>query len=745
MILLALLLLSGRGADQNFSEDRAMRDLRHLCVEIGPRPMGSPAEQEALRFAAEEFRKSGCDTAYIMPMVMTASANTTSGVAVGIKRGRTGRMIVFGGHIDSEGPEVPGADDDGSGAVTVLELARVFGKKRSESTLVFCCFGGEEQGLKGSRHFVASFPDIDSVGFMIQLDMANGLRVLDMDPDARVWSAPAWLVRGAVEEYRKLGYDNLRYPTHFFSLNYSSSLGASSDHESFLDAGIPAIDFSSDVGKPIHTPRDNIQNFEPGGIRRSGLLAERIVERFDGKIPGRDLERYWLYIIGGVPLTIPIWGLKVFLVIAVAMAAVACIAVGLRRAQPSPPPGVRGWSFVKMLAFAVMIVSCGWFSADLVGLIRGLRHPWYTSIDLFILQAVLGALIGAWLIVRSEGLKLSLSPFRHALFCLIPLMVMTLCAALINIKVAVDPAASLILLSASLIVRSSVVRGAFLILSPLPVFRLVISEWRDFLFRAFGNINTEGIIRWSAYNGSMIVFFTLLLLPFCFGAVAVVLDSGREQTVVSSLRSRVLVGAFLLAFVTLTAYLSTVPVYTSLWYRDVRINERYDMDSGKGELAFRSAEFLSGKVRHNTDTTLPGRSIMATIPPGKFDPSWVHVARRESVTSSRGDDIDYEVSLRVDAFRRPLSVTYAIEGKTLKNFDSEWRFTTSGTGSSLRWFSYPDSELVIPVKFSLPRGDSARENLDIVFDTLNYPVRYEGELTYTIPRTTFSTSHVYRR
>jgi hypothetical protein len=49
--------------------------------------------------------------------------------------------------------EAPGANDDGSGTVLTMELARVFAESGIEfdATLVFICWAGEEQGLVGSR------------------------------------------------------------------------------------------------------------------------------------------------------------------------------------------------------------------------------------------------------------------------------------------------------------------------------------------------------------------------------------------------------------------------------------------------------------------------------------------------------------------------------------------------------------------------------------------------------------------
>ena len=48
--------------------------------------------------------------------------------------------------------DAPGANDDGSGTVLTMELARVFAESGLEfdATLVFICWAGEEQGLIGS-------------------------------------------------------------------------------------------------------------------------------------------------------------------------------------------------------------------------------------------------------------------------------------------------------------------------------------------------------------------------------------------------------------------------------------------------------------------------------------------------------------------------------------------------------------------------------------------------------------------
>ena len=52
----------------------------------------------------------------------------------------------------------PGADDNGSGSAGLLELARVLSSRQWGHDLRFILFGGEEEGLHGSRQYVAALP-----------------------------------------------------------------------------------------------------------------------------------------------------------------------------------------------------------------------------------------------------------------------------------------------------------------------------------------------------------------------------------------------------------------------------------------------------------------------------------------------------------------------------------------------------------------------------------------------------------
>jgi len=71
-----------------------------------------------------------------------------------------GRTYVVSGHYDSMcgNPidatcDAPGANDDASGTVVVLEMARAMAPHRFDATIIFMAVAGEEQGLYGSTYF----------------------------------------------------------------------------------------------------------------------------------------------------------------------------------------------------------------------------------------------------------------------------------------------------------------------------------------------------------------------------------------------------------------------------------------------------------------------------------------------------------------------------------------------------------------------------------------------------------------
>lgn len=96
------------------------------------------------------------------------------------------RIVLMSGHYDSRCSETndyecasPGANDDGSGTIAVLEAARVLSRHKFPATIIFLTVAGEEQGLYGSKHFAKTAKD---QGWNIEAVLSNDIVGGDKSP-----------------------------------------------------------------------------------------------------------------------------------------------------------------------------------------------------------------------------------------------------------------------------------------------------------------------------------------------------------------------------------------------------------------------------------------------------------------------------------------------------------------------------------------------------------------------------------
>ena len=131
------------------------------------------------------------------------------------------RVAMVGAHLDSV-REGPGINDNGSGVAVTLALAE---RLRGRRGLRFGFWGAEELGLYGSRRYVESLTpkEHDRISGYINLDMLGS-------PNPVRYLYGSGRVRDALEHAlreRKLRFETI-------------SIGESSDHAPFADAGISA-------------------------------------------------------------------------------------------------------------------------------------------------------------------------------------------------------------------------------------------------------------------------------------------------------------------------------------------------------------------------------------------------------------------------------------------------------------------------------------------------------------------------
>ncbi len=183
--------------------------------------------------------------------------------------------LVIGGHMDhnglgKDGHLYPGADDNASGTAVVMELARHFAAlpERPKRSLLFVTFGGEEQGLRGSKHF-AHHPPVpaERIAAMFNFDMEG-----TGDGGARLGGRNYFpeVVRTLVASWS----DSVLAKT---SLGRGWG-GSGSDHFHFIEQGIPAFYFSSTGGHPFyHQIEDqphtlNVASLQSVGDRAAVLI-----------------------------------------------------------------------------------------------------------------------------------------------------------------------------------------------------------------------------------------------------------------------------------------------------------------------------------------------------------------------------------------------------------------------------------------------------------------------------------------
>ena len=138
------------------------------------------AKGVVLRLETDVVRKSAPAANVVGVLEGSDPKLKTEVVVVGAHYDHLGRGGEGSGSLAGRGGEVHhGADDNASGTAGLLELARLFAGERRQlrRTLVFVAFGGEEEGLLGSSHYVQNpARPLEQTVAMLNMDMIGRLR-----------------------------------------------------------------------------------------------------------------------------------------------------------------------------------------------------------------------------------------------------------------------------------------------------------------------------------------------------------------------------------------------------------------------------------------------------------------------------------------------------------------------------------------------------------------------------------------
>lgn len=116
----------------------------------------------------------------ISTQTFTANAQSLQNIIV-TKKGTTypDEYVIICGHFDSVTAGV-GANDNGSGIATILELARILKNVPTEYSIKFINFNAEEDGLLGSKAYVSNVVNATNpklnIRLVLNIDMIGGVK-----------------------------------------------------------------------------------------------------------------------------------------------------------------------------------------------------------------------------------------------------------------------------------------------------------------------------------------------------------------------------------------------------------------------------------------------------------------------------------------------------------------------------------------------------------------------------------------
>jgi Zn-dependent M28 family amino/carboxypeptidase len=180
-------------------------------------------------------------------------------------------IILLGGHFDSWHGGT-GAADNASGCIVMMEAMRILKELgfKPKRTIRLALWGGEEQGLYGSRGYLEQYlykdekklPGFDKFALYLNMDNGSGrFRGIYLERnDAAFAFFQAWMK--AIES---LGFNYL-----------SPRTTGGTDHQTFTRFGLPAYQFIQDeleYGRTYHTIMDTYERLSLSDLRVDATIV----------------------------------------------------------------------------------------------------------------------------------------------------------------------------------------------------------------------------------------------------------------------------------------------------------------------------------------------------------------------------------------------------------------------------------------------------------------------------------------
>lgn len=278
-----------------FDTEQLMADIRTLTApEMAGRGLGTPGLDHAAQAIADMFQAAGLkpgnlkEQSYFQEWTQAVEGlgeevklKNVIGYLPGSNPKYQGESVVITAHYDHLGDGWPnareefkghihhGADDNASGVAVMTALARMAAKNwRPERSIVFIAFTAEESGLIGSRYY-AEHP--------MPFSLDKMLGVINLDTVGRLGDSPITVFgTGSASEWVHI-FRGVGFVTGIDIQSVPNDLGTS-DQKSFLDKGVPAVQFFGSLHQDFHSPRDTVDKLDLSGMVKMFMVLKEAAD-----------------------------------------------------------------------------------------------------------------------------------------------------------------------------------------------------------------------------------------------------------------------------------------------------------------------------------------------------------------------------------------------------------------------------------------------------------------------------------
>lgn len=268
---------SGGDSASGFQLETAWQHLTKICGNGEPHPTGSLEITRVREYLIQEFVDLGyaveCEPSPPQNVWNSQASlyNIIARRASDAAAAQPAPILVFAAHYDST-PRGPGAGDDAAAVAAMLEVARIESQRAASGyDIVFLLTDGEEAGLLGAKHWVATCPWLDRVEWIFNFEArgTNGASFLFETSAGN---------QALIQTFAQVGphphANSLAYEVYRFMPN-------GTDFQIFKQAGLRGLNFAF-VGNVqfYHTPQDTPENLDANSLAHHGHTMLELLNHY---------------------------------------------------------------------------------------------------------------------------------------------------------------------------------------------------------------------------------------------------------------------------------------------------------------------------------------------------------------------------------------------------------------------------------------------------------------------------------